>query len=114
MLVSKSEYCIEANIFQPLALILGGNIDEWGAWSSLRKAQAAMVTSTSTPASMLMMICLTTSVGALRLCGATVSYPMANRIEEKEGGLTQSDACGCASHTCPTSLNPLRKASCAW
>jgi hypothetical protein len=27
-----------------------------------------MVTSTSTPASMLMMICLTTSVGALRLC----------------------------------------------
>ncbi|KAA8566405.1 hypothetical protein EYC84_008973 [Monilinia fructicola] len=28
---------------------------------------AAMVTSTSTPASMLMMICLTTSVGALRL-----------------------------------------------
>lgn len=33
----------------------------------LRLTYAAMVTSTSTPASMLMMICLTTSVGALRL-----------------------------------------------
>lgn len=77
-------------------------------------AYAAMVTSTSTPASMLTMICLTISVGAFRLWTWVRNKDSQRRIQRDDNPRrrTQSDACGCASRSSPTSSNPRRKESC--
>lgn len=50
-----------------------------------QRTQAAMVTSTSTPASMLTMICLTTSVGALRLYGFPCQSSVLHAVEKHPG-----------------------------
>lgn len=72
---------------------------------------AAMVTSTSTPASMLMMICLTTSVGAFRSMRRLWILPSALAMVSPSLVRYGMQSRLTSSRTCPRSWIPHRKES---